>query len=248
MLNNDEEDLLKSLARSILSAQNEEDKLDLTMQFHCQADHYIDHSDIDIGSSILRNTANDQKKYSKKSRLLKEAKRRALWHLEKSPSSGNALARNRNLLDIENDINLLEKEFRLHDDFLNASLNESYKILKAVKKQIANNDSNPLIYYAFNYGLLKYAVPYTNSQGFYAHYIHNKKLISGRHLPLHKKIIKYRNTRLAHLDITELQPFYFDESYSVNKIDDSDFIDEIDDIIQLIESTLDKIIKLTSNI
>ena len=35
--------------------------------------------------------------------------------------------------------------------------------------------------------------------------------------------------------------------YSINKIDDSEFIDEVDDIIQLIESTLDKIIKLKPN-
>ena len=222
MQTNDKTDLLESLARSILSCQNEEDRLDQIMKFHCKADQYIDHSDIDLGSCILRNTANDQKKYSRKRRLLEEAKRRALWHAQKSPSAGNSLARKKNLLEIEDDINLLEKEFNLHDDFLNTSLNESYKILKAVQEQVANNDSNPLICYALNYGLLKYAVPYTTSQGFYAHYAHNKKLIPGKHHPLHKRIIKYSNTRLAHLDITVLQPFYFEESYSINKIDDSE--------------------------
>jgi hypothetical protein len=124
------------------------------------------------------------------------------------------------------------------------NLNNAWVILQEIKKSKGNN----LIWAAFQFALIEYAKPYTNSRGVI---LKNHKLdesfIPSAHLKLHKKILDSRNKILAHADLTvkeaQLHVAQIQSGKFVgivqNVIRGTEELSNIDAVIELIEQTLD---------
>lgn len=127
-------------------------------------------------------------------------------------------------------------------------LNETWKILNDLK----NNKSNILYVPAFRYAIIAYAKPYKNSR---INDAESKRLddafVPNEFKEVHKKLIRSRDKRHAHLDINELNlkimPYNiegdFGVSTSMNRINPLDDTPELDEFIKLIEGTVDNMRK-----
>lgn len=124
------------------------------------------------------------------------------------------------------------------------NLNEALRILKIIKQQ----SGNPLIGPAFEFALIEYSKPYTKSRGNLKYY-HSLGVedIPQEYHKLHKEILDARDQIHAHSDLTvEDATIYVVEGnhrkyagISKNIIDGTEKLKRIDDIIDLIEKTLD---------
>jgi len=140
-----------------------------------------------------------------------------------------------------------EEEKYIHFENSIESLNNARRILNEIKRQ----KGNVLAGYAFQFALIEYSKPYKgsnsairNSKGKPAHkYKLGIEYIPQKHLPLHKRILEARDKFHVHtdLDIRDTK-VYKHEKYigrSQNIIDGTEEMKNIDDIIDLIEQTLD---------
>ena len=123
-----------------------------------------------------------------------------------------------------------------------SSLNNAWIILNKIKEQKDNSLVGP----AFRFALIEYSKPYKQSFG------HQRRKLDDLYVPdemksLHKRIIDARDQVHAHTDLTILDAkLYVKETeghrFSVivqNKISGLEELSNIDDIIKLIEGTLD---------
>jgi len=124
------------------------------------------------------------------------------------------------------------------------SLNTAWRALKEIKKQ----KGNPLVGYAFQFALIEYSKPYKAAYGMAVkRHILPGKYIPKNHLELHKRIIKARDKFYAHLDLDIRDAKVYVQTTelgrniirSQNLIDGTEEMKNIDDIISLIEGTLD---------
>lgn len=125
------------------------------------------------------------------------------------------------------------------------NLNNAWMILKNIKRR----KKNSLIGAAFQFALIEYSKPYTNSRGtFLKNYKLDEAFIPQTHLELHKRILTSRNQILAHADITvkeaklhvaKIQSGKF-VGIVQNVIFGTEELSNIDSVIELIEQTLKK--------
>jgi hypothetical protein len=124
------------------------------------------------------------------------------------------------------------------------SLNEALRILKSIKQE----SGNPLVGPAFKFALILYSKPYTTARGnIKARYSLGLEHVPTEHQELHKEILAARHQILAHSDLTveDAQIYVFENKngryvgVSKNIIDGTEKLRRINDIIDLIEKTLD---------
>lgn len=140
-------------------------------------------------------------------------------------------------------MNLQEEEYIYFVSTIR-NLNEAWRILNAIK----DSKENSLSRYAFKYALIEYSKPYKTSKGVIKQKYHLDTLhIPKQFLDIHKRIIDARDQIHAHADLTvmeaKLHIFNFQNNYYTmileNDIDDIEEMKNIDEIISLIEGTLD---------
>jgi hypothetical protein len=139
-----------------------------------------------------------------------------------------------------------QQEYYIHFMICIDRLNNAWAILNAVKEA----EGNPLIGPAFRYALVEYSTPYTGSEGLIKR---RRKLettwIPSEFLDLHKRILDARNKIHAHFDLTDLEPkLHIDRLNSTqyvtvvqNMIHGLEEFGNLDDIIRLLEGTLDNL-------
>ena len=124
------------------------------------------------------------------------------------------------------------------------NLNEARQILLNIKK----SSDNPLVNPAFQFALIEYSKPYKKSRGEVKpnHKLKNEH-VPPQYLDLHHKIINARDQIHAHSDLTvdDAKVYVFNTNYgkrvgiSKNIIYDTEMLEKIDAIIDLIEQSLD---------
>lgn len=128
------------------------------------------------------------------------------------------------------------------------SLNQAWRILKKIR----DGKDNPLRGFAFQFALIEYSKPYKASYGIkIKHHKLSEAFVPEDHLELHKRIILARDKILAHLDLNIIDAKVYVQSTehgrnilrSQNIIDGTVEMKNIDNIIILIEGTLDTIYK-----
>ena len=131
------------------------------------------------------------------------------------------------------------------------SLNTTWRILKKIKDE----KRNPLAGFAFQFALIEYSKPYKDSNSAFLDskgrpvrtYRLKTEYIPQSHLSLHKRILSIRDKMLAHLDLDVRDARVYVQSTergrniirSQNNIDGTEEMKNIDEIIKLIEGTLD---------
>lgn len=131
------------------------------------------------------------------------------------------------------------------------SLNKTWRILKKIKQE----EGNPLAGFAFQFALIEYSKPYKDSNSAYLNtkgkpmYKYNlgNEFIPQKFLMLHKRILNARDKFHAHLELDIRDTKVYVQSTeqgrnilrSQNLIDGTEEMTNIDDIIDLIEKTLD---------
>ena len=135
------------------------------------------------------------------------------------------------------------------------NLNYSWNILKIVQEE--QNKGNPLLLPAFQLALIEYTKPYGKSRG---NVMNNHKLdteyLPKKYYELHKRLLDARNQIHAHTDLTvkdaDVYISYNNAEPHVgivqNKVDLSEELKNIHEIIVMIESTLDNMYKAESKI
>jgi hypothetical protein len=128
------------------------------------------------------------------------------------------------------------------------NFNEAWQILQNIKKSNGNLLVNP----AFQFALIEYSKPYKKSYG-EAKSIHKleNKFIPPQYLDLHGKIINARDQIYAHSDLTvdDAKVYVTNTNYgkhvgiAKNIIYDTEMLEKIDAIIDLIEQSLDSMYK-----
>lgn len=79
------------------------------------------------------------------------------------------------------------------------NLNKAWTVLQEIKE----SKGNSLIWAAFQFALIEYAKPYTNSRGVVLkNYKLDEVFIPATHLELHQRILNSRNQINAHSDLT----------------------------------------------
>jgi len=139
-----------------------------------------------------------------------------------------------------------QQEDYIHLSVCINQLNHAWKTLNLVK----NTKDNPLSGPAFCYGLIEYTRAYTTSRGT----IKRKrkldpKWIPSEYLALHNRIIDARDKIHAHSDLTTLEAsLHIDRADNTkpismiqNNISGLEELENIEDIIHLIEETLNKL-------
>jgi len=125
-----------------------------------------------------------------------------------------------------------------------SNLNEAWSILHNIKR----NTGNPLVNPAFQFALIEYAKPFTKSRdSIKSTHILGANYIPKKYRSLHDEILSARHQLHAHSDITleEARVYVTNTFYgkhvsvSKNVIYDTEMISKIDDIIDLIEQSLD---------
>jgi len=124
------------------------------------------------------------------------------------------------------------------------NLNEARQILLNIKK----SSDNPLVNPAFQFALIEYSKPYKKSRGEVKpnHKLENEH-VPPQYLDLHGKIINARDQIHAHSDLTvdDAKVYVFNTNegkrvgISKNIIYDTEMLEKIDAIIDLIEQSLD---------
>ncbi|MCW7475581.1 hypothetical protein [Leptospira levettii] len=141
------------------------------------------------------------------------------------------------------------KEHNYHLLFCQATLSLANKIFK----EIQHFQNNSLSEYAFGYGLVQYAAPYTNSM-----ISKNKKLklkqkfIPAKYKKLHFEIMKERDKLHAHMDLSIFEPRRLSAeeingviytSYASNYIIRFNLLSKLSEIIELVDGTLENLSK-----
>ena len=125
------------------------------------------------------------------------------------------------------------------------NLNDAWRILERVKE----SDDGPLVGPAFMFALIEYAKPYKSSRGdvLGTHRL-DSQLIPDQYIDLHTKIIDFRDTILAHSDLTvkESQIYVLETQAGIKTssiiqtiIDPTELLSQIDKIVDLIEASLE---------
>ena len=144
-------------------------------------------------------------------------------------------------------MNLQEEEY-VHLVSCTGNLNEAWQILHNVK----NNRGNPLVNSAFQFALIEYSKPYKKSYGEVKRiYKLENEHVPPQYLDLHNKIINARDQVHAHSDLTVddakvyVTNTFYGKHVSIGKniIYDTEMIEVIDSIIDLIEQSLDSMYK-----
>jgi len=131
------------------------------------------------------------------------------------------------------------------------SLNTAWRILKKIKEE----KGNPLAGFAFQFALIEYSKPYKDSNSARLNEkgkpLHKYRLgieyVPQKYLMLHRRILNARDKIHAHLDLDIRDAKVYVQSTergrnimrSQNIIDGTQEMRNIDDIISLIEGTLD---------
>ena len=138
-----------------------------------------------------------------------------------------------------------EEEIYLHYFVCVKALNDAWVILKTIRE---NPEGGHLVSPAFSFALIEYAKPYKESRG----NVKWRNALDATHvpsdmLPLHQELLDWRDQVLAHTDMTILnaailaksQPHSGVALISSNIIDPTKHLARIDEIISLVEKTLD---------
>ena len=140
-------------------------------------------------------------------------------------------------------MNLRNERF-IHFDICTYRLNGAWRTLKTIKE----NCSHPLVGPAFRFALVEYAVPYTGSDGTSKkRYRLGTQYVPTKLLRLHERLVASRNQIQAHADLSILNAklSYVDldgerlVSIGQDNINGLEELAHIDEIIRLIEGTLD---------
>lgn len=146
-----------------------------------------------------------------------------------------------------------QKEHYIHFRSSSDILNKSRQILQNIK----HHKDHSLVGPAFQFALIEYSKPYTNSYGSELNskgkpkhkFSLSDEFIPERFKKLHKQIVTARNQILAHDDFTVKEAtLHVSESYQgklvgtvQNFVDGTEKLSQIDEIIMMIEETLDNI-------
>lgn len=124
------------------------------------------------------------------------------------------------------------------------NLNDAWRILQLIKE----SGDSPLVGPAFMFALIEYSKPYKTSRGdVLASHRLDSQCVPTRNKDLHAKVLEFRDTILAHTDLTVKESqIYVLEAQSGKKtttivqtiINPTDLLAQIDNIIDLIEATL----------
>jgi hypothetical protein len=124
------------------------------------------------------------------------------------------------------------------------NLNNAWRILKIIKRRKGNS----LIWAAFQFALIEYSKPYTNSRGLILrNYKLDESFIPLIHIDLHRRVLNSRNQILAHADLTVKEAkLHVDKIKKIkfvgivqNTIRGTEELPNIDAVVNLIEMTLD---------
>jgi hypothetical protein len=128
------------------------------------------------------------------------------------------------------------------------NLNEAWRILQIIKQ----SKGNLLVGPAFQFALIEYSKPYINSRGIAKtnHRLSNK-FVPVEHRDLHNEILAARKTIHAHSDLTvddariHVANTVHGKHVALGKniVYDTEKISRIDDIVDLIEQSLDSMYK-----
>ncbi len=124
-------------------------------------------------------------------------------------------------------------------------LNNTWRLLHMIKEQ----PDNPLIGPAFRFALIEYCKPYKTSYGFNKPYNLDTSFIPKALLPLHERIVNSRDQIHAHSDLTVMEAKlhvheFMNQRYTIisqNIISGVEELPNLQEIITLVEATLDKI-------
>lgn len=137
-----------------------------------------------------------------------------------------------------------QEEKYLYFAFCIDSFNNAWRILNEIKHQKGNS----LVGYAFQFALIEYSKPYKTSYGnVVKHHKLSEEYAPNQHLELHKRILDLRDRFHVHTDFSIRDAkIYVTKTQcgkvvgrSQNIIYGTEEIEHIDDIIDLIEKTLD---------
>ena len=136
-----------------------------------------------------------------------------------------------------------QQEQYIHFKACIQSLNKALNILEIIKQQ----PQNKLIEPAFKFALIEYSKSYTSSYGkFKRRYFLGLENVPPEYLGLHKEILNSRDQIHAHFDLTrrDANLYVFEANskkftgISQNIIDETEHLIRIDEIIVLIQKTL----------
>ncbi|PKA23206.1 hypothetical protein CH381_27045 [Leptospira sp. mixed culture ATI2-C-A1] len=142
-----------------------------------------------------------------------------------------------------------ENDRNYHFIFCQATLSLANKIFK----EIQHIQNNSLSGYAFGYGLVQYAAPYTKSITSKNQKLKlDQKYIPTKYKSLHDEIMKERNKIHAHMDLSIFEPRRLSAekingvlytSYASNYILRFDLLNKLSEIIELVDGTLESLRK-----
>lgn len=126
-------------------------------------------------------------------------------------------------------------------------LNSARRILLEIKQ--CKIDNSVLVGAAFRFALIEYAKPYTSSHGSVSNHKLSDRHVPSRHGDLHRRILSRRNQIHAHSDLTVRDAkLYIAKSVSgrqalitENLIYGTEEMDRIDEIVSLVEETLENL-------
>lgn len=132
----------------------------------------------------------------------------------------------------------------VHFEMCIERLNSAWRTLNMVKEY----QGHPLVGPAFRFALVEYAIPYTKSEGTTKkNHSLGTRYVPKDFLPLHERLVTSRKKIQAHADLSVLDPrlSYTDldgqrlVSIAQNNITGLEELQHVDDIIRLLEGTLE---------
>jgi len=123
-------------------------------------------------------------------------------------------------------------------------LNESWSLLCKLR----DDRHNPLVGAAFRFALILYAKPYRQSHGPNTWRLQlDSAFVPPEHLDLHDKVLAERDHLHAHSDLTVMDAVvsvhtFEEQRYALvvrNRIDPTKLLSRLDDVISLVEGSLD---------
>ncbi|MCW7509759.1 hypothetical protein ND816_18075 [Leptospira levettii] len=149
---------------------------------------------------------------------------------------------------ITNFLTIKEQENYLHFQFCISTISSVSKILK----DIQNNPEHPLTNPAFGYAIVQYAVPYTTSKAKETPSLKlKKKYIPKKYLTLHEEIMRERDRKYAHMDLSVIDPRNLNvkevdgvifSTYAANYIIPFHLLNKLNEIISLVDDTIENLL------
>ena len=138
-----------------------------------------------------------------------------------------------------------QEEYFVHFVSCMTWLNNAWRLLNSIQTQ----SENPLIGPAFRFALVEYCKPYKLSYGINKKFKLETSFIPKELLPLHERIISSRDQVHAHSDLTVMQAKlhvheFMGQRYTLisqNKIYGAEEFPNLQEIVKLIEATLDNL-------